>query len=61
MKLFVSAQTRFMTRKTRAVSMLEYVLLAGVVLVLVISLRTILKPQVDALLNRIGDFLGQQG
>jgi Flp pilus assembly pilin Flp len=48
--------------KTRhGVSMIEYVLIAGIVLVIAGVLSTVLRPSVTGLIDRIKAFLDSQG
>jgi hypothetical protein len=45
----------------RAVSMLEYMMIAGIVLGIGILLSTVLRPAISGLITRVSDFLGSQG
>lgn len=53
MKTFVNIQTRLMTRRDRAVSMLEYVLIAAVILGLAALLRNQIGAAIGGLIEKI--------
>lgn len=53
MKTFVNIQSRLMARRDRAVSMLEYVLIAAVILGLAALLRNQIGDAIGGLIDRI--------